>query len=265
MPETALDRPKMATAYIIDAVRTPVGRRGGALAAAHPADLGAHVLGALIARTAIDPNDVDDVVLGCVDTVGPQAGDIARTAWLAAGLPESVPGVTVDRQCGSSQQAAHFAAQAVLSGTAGLVVAGGVQNMSLIPIAKISRVMRLGVGRPVADRVVDMGEDVEGIEGGDQRGGFRQVAAQHLSGRLLAEAIGDLGEADPGRRGMHRGKHPVKTAVAEQRSGPVRVPVGFAKLDPGQDAQPRESAPGSGPGSRDSRPGQAAAGSARRR
>src|SRR5579859_6018582 len=125
----------MAGAYIIDAVRTPVGRRGGGLAAAHPADLGAHVIAALLARTGIDPAEVDDVVFGCVDTVGPQAGDIARTAWLAAGLPESVPGVTVDRQCGSSQQAVHFAAQAVLSGTADLVVAGGVQNMSMIGIA----------------------------------------------------------------------------------------------------------------------------------
>jgi acetyl-CoA C-acetyltransferase len=89
----------IADAYIIDAVRTPVGRRGGGLADAHPADLGAHVIAALLARTGIDPADVDDVVFGCVDTVGPQAGDIARTAWLAAGLPESVPGVTVDRQC----------------------------------------------------------------------------------------------------------------------------------------------------------------------
>jgi len=122
-------------AFIIDAVRTPVTRRGGGLAAAHPADLGAHVIKALLARTQADPGAVDDVVFGCVDTVGPQAGDIARTAWLAAGLPEAVPGVTVDRQCGSSQQAVHFAAQAVLSGTAEMVVAGGVQNMSMVPIA----------------------------------------------------------------------------------------------------------------------------------
>jgi acetyl-CoA C-acetyltransferase len=130
----------MATgAYIIDAVRTPVGRRGGGLAAAHPADLGAHVINALLARTNVDPSDVDDVIFGCVDTVGPQAGDIARTAWLAAGLPESVPGVTVDRQCGSSQQAIHFAAQAVLSGTADLVIAGGVQNMTMVPIAAAMR------------------------------------------------------------------------------------------------------------------------------
>ncbi len=125
----------MPEAFIIDAVRTPVGRRGGGLAAAHPADLGGYVIQALLARTQADPLAVDDVVFGCVDTVGPQAGDIARTAWLAAGLPEAVPGVTVDRQCGSSQQAVHFAAQAVLSGTADLVIAGGVQNMSMVPIA----------------------------------------------------------------------------------------------------------------------------------
>ncbi|MEV4316585.1 acetyl-CoA C-acetyltransferase [Actinocrispum sp. NPDC049592] len=125
----------MPEAYIIDAVRTPVGRRGGALAGAHPADLAAHVFKALFDRTAVDPIEVDDVILGCVDTIGPQAGDIARTAWLAAGFPEEVPGVTVDRQCGSSQQAVHFAAQAVMSGTADLIVAGGVQNMSQIPIS----------------------------------------------------------------------------------------------------------------------------------
>jgi acetyl-CoA C-acetyltransferase len=131
----------MPEAFIIDAVRTPVGRVrrggevGGGLAGAHPADLGAHVITALLARTRADPLAVDDVVLGCVDTVGPQPGNIARTGWLAAGLPEAVPGVTVDRQCGSSQQAVHFAAQAVLSGTADLVMAGGVQNMSMVPIA----------------------------------------------------------------------------------------------------------------------------------
>jgi acetyl-CoA C-acetyltransferase len=125
----------VAEAYIVDAVRTPVGRRGGGLAAAHPADLGAHVIASLLSRTGLDPLAVDDVVFGCVDSIGPQAGDIARTAWLAAGLPEEIPGVTVDRQCGSSQQAVHFAAQAVMSGTAHAVVAGGVQNMSQIPIA----------------------------------------------------------------------------------------------------------------------------------
>lgn len=125
----------MAEAYIIDTVRTPVGRRGGGLAGVHPADLGAHSLKALMDRTGIDPAAVEDVVFGCLDTIGGQAGDIARTCWLAAGLPEEVPGTTVDRQCGSSQQAVHFAAQGVLSGTQDLVVAGGVQNMSSIPIS----------------------------------------------------------------------------------------------------------------------------------
>jgi acetyl-CoA C-acetyltransferase len=124
----------MAEAYIIDAVRTPVGRRGGALSQVHPADLGAHSIRALVERTGIDPGAVDDVIFGNVDSIGPQAGDIARTCWLVAGLPEHVPGTTVDRQCGSAQQAVHFAAQGVMSGTADLVVAGGVQNMSQIPI-----------------------------------------------------------------------------------------------------------------------------------
>jgi acetyl-CoA C-acetyltransferase len=125
----------MAEAYIIDAVRTPVGKRGGGLSQVHPADLGAHVIKALMQRTGIDPGAVEDVVFGCCDTIGPQAGDVARTCWLAAGLPDHVPGVTIDRQCGSSQQSVHFAAQAVMSGTSDLVVAGGVQNMSQIPIS----------------------------------------------------------------------------------------------------------------------------------
>lgn len=136
----------MGQAFIVEAVRTPVGRRGGGLGAVHPADLGAHVLKALVARSGVDPAAVDDVVFGCLDTVGPQAGDIARTAWLAAGLPEEVPGVTVDRQCGSSQQAVHFAAQAVMSGTQDLVVAGGTQNMTMVPIAYASRQAALPLG-----------------------------------------------------------------------------------------------------------------------
>jgi acetyl-CoA C-acetyltransferase len=122
-------------AFIVDAVRTPVGRRGGSLSQVHPADLGAHVLKAIVERNDFDPSAVEDVVFGCLDAIGPQAGDIARTCWLAAGLPEAVPGTTVDRQCGSSQQAVHFAAQGVMSGTQDLVVAGGVQNMSMIPIS----------------------------------------------------------------------------------------------------------------------------------
>jgi acetyl-CoA C-acetyltransferase len=124
----------MAEAYIIDALRTPVGRRRGALSGVHPADLGAHVLQALVGRNDLDPLVVEDVYMGCLDAIGPQAGDIARTCWLAAGLPHEVPGTTIDRQCGSSQQALHFAAQAVMSGTNDVIIAGGVQNMSMIPI-----------------------------------------------------------------------------------------------------------------------------------
>jgi acetyl-CoA C-acetyltransferase len=124
----------MAEAFIVDALRTPVGKKGGALAKVHPADLGAHVLKALVERNRFDPLAVEDVIFGCLDQIGPQAGDIARTAWLAAGLPDEVPGTTIDRQCGSSQQAVHFAAQAVMSGTSDVVIAGGVQNMSAIPM-----------------------------------------------------------------------------------------------------------------------------------
>ena len=124
----------MPEAYIIDAVRTPVGRKKGSLAHVHPADLGAHPIKELVTRTGIDPSQVEDVVWGCTETIGGQAGDIGRTAWLVAGLPEEVPGVTVDRQCGSSQQAVHFAAQGVMSGTQDLVVAGGSQAMNRIPI-----------------------------------------------------------------------------------------------------------------------------------
>ncbi|WP_433504041.1 acetyl-CoA C-acetyltransferase [Pseudonocardia halophobica] len=124
----------MAEAFIVGAVRTPVGTRKGALAGVHPADLGAHVLRELVERTGVDPAAVEDVIMGCVSQTGAQAGDIARTAWLSAGLPQSVPGVTIDRQCGSSQQALHFAAQGVLSGTQDLVVAAGVEQMAMVPM-----------------------------------------------------------------------------------------------------------------------------------
>ncbi|WP_304116408.1 steroid 3-ketoacyl-CoA thiolase FadA6 [Mycolicibacterium bacteremicum] len=125
----------MAEAYVIDAVRTAVGKRNGSLAGVHPVDLGAAAWRGLFDRNDVDPGAVDDVIAGCVDAVGGQAGNIARLSWLAAGFPEEVPGVTVDRQCGSSQQAISFGAQAILSGTADLIVAGGMQNMSQIPIS----------------------------------------------------------------------------------------------------------------------------------
>ncbi|GAB3627873.1 acetyl-CoA acetyltransferase [Pandoraea terrae] len=125
----------MAQAYIVDALRSPTGKRRGALATMHGADLGAHVIKAIVERNGVPAEDYDDVIFGCVDTIGALAGDIARTAWLAAGMPMCVPGTTVDRQCGSSQQAIHFAAQAVMSGTQDVILAGGVQTMSSIPIS----------------------------------------------------------------------------------------------------------------------------------
>jgi acetyl-CoA C-acetyltransferase len=139
----------MADAYIVEAVRTPTGRKGGGLAQVHPADLGAFVLRALLERAQVEPALVDDVIFGCVDQVGAQSLNLARQAWLTAGLPESVPGTTLDRQCGSSQQAAHFAAQGVMSGTYDLVVAGGVENMTMVPIGASAFVgMQAGLGSP---------------------------------------------------------------------------------------------------------------------
>ncbi|HZI44728.1 MAG TPA: beta-ketoacyl synthase N-terminal-like domain-containing protein, partial [Ilumatobacter sp.] len=125
----------MRTAVIVDAVRTPLGKRNGRLREWHPVDLAAELLNAVRDRNDLDPAVVDDVVLGCVMQVGEQAANIARNAVLAAGWPDTVPGTTIDRQCGSSQQALHFAAQAVMSGTNDVIIAGGVQNMSMIPIA----------------------------------------------------------------------------------------------------------------------------------
>jgi acetyl-CoA C-acetyltransferase len=166
----------MPEAFIIDAVRTPIGKRGGGLSQVHPADLGAHVITALLERTGIDPGGVEDVIFGCVDAIGPQAGDIARTCWLAAGLPDHVPGTTIDRQCGSSQQAVHFAAQAVMSGTADVIVAGGVQNMSAIPISAAM----------LAGREYGFEDPFRGSEGWVKRYG-RQEVSQFTAAEMIAE------------------------------------------------------------------------------
>ena len=125
----------MAEAYVIEAVRTAVGKRNGSLAKVHPIDLGVAAFRGVFDRVDVDPAAIDDVVVGCLDTIGPQAGNIGRNTWLAAGYPEEVPGVTVDRQCGSSQQAISFGAQAIMAGTADFILAGGMQNMSAIPIS----------------------------------------------------------------------------------------------------------------------------------
>src|SRR5437868_15088431 len=124
----------MREAVIVDAVRTPMGRRGGKLKDWHPVDLMAHVLSALVKRNGIDAGLVEDVIVGCVIQVGEQSLNVGRNAALAAGFPESVPGTTVDRQCGSSQQALHFAAQGVIAGAYDVVIAAGVESMSRVPM-----------------------------------------------------------------------------------------------------------------------------------
>lgn len=169
----------MAEAYIIDALRTPTGRRRGGLAGLHPADLGGHALKALVERNQAPPDDYEDVMFGCVDAIGPLAGDIARTCWLAAGLPLHVPGVTIDRQCGSSQQAVHFAAQAVMSGTCDVVAAGGVQTMSQIPISAAM----------LAGQEYGFGDPFTGSPGWVERFGDGMVS-QFNSAEMIAEKWG---------------------------------------------------------------------------
>ncbi len=137
----------MAEAYIVDAVRTAGGRRGGALKDWHPADLGAQVLNALVERTGLDPAAIEDVIMGCVGQAGEQAFHVGRNAVLASRLPESVPAVTIDRQCGSSQQSIHFAAQAVMSGTQDVVIAAGVESMTRVPMGlPVTLPMSQGIG-----------------------------------------------------------------------------------------------------------------------
>jgi acetyl-CoA acetyltransferase family protein len=136
-------------AYIVSAVRTAGGKKKGSLSQWHPADLGAKVLDELVHQSGIDPELIDDVIFGCVDQVGAQSGNVARNAILASSLPESVPGTSVDRQCGSSQQAIHFAIQAVMSGTQDVVIGGGVEVMSMVPIgASITAGYEAGHGLP---------------------------------------------------------------------------------------------------------------------
>jgi len=166
----------MTEAYIVDAVRTPTGKKGGGLSQVHPADMGAHVIKEVLVRNDVDPMAVEDVVFGCVDTLGPQAGDIARTAWLAAGLPEAIPGTTIDRQCGSGQQAVSFAAMGIMSGLQDLVVAGGVQNMSMIPIG-----LALEAARPFGHE-----DPFSGSTGWVERYGTQEVS-QFRGAELIAE------------------------------------------------------------------------------
>ncbi|WP_405877050.1 thiolase family protein [Streptomyces sp. NBC_00005] len=182
----------------MEAVRTPVGKRGGSLADVHPGDLSAHILGQLVARTGIDPADVDDVIWGCVSQIGDQSGNIGRYAVLAAGWPDTVPATTVNRACGSSQQALDFAAQAVLSGQYDMVVAGGVEAMSRVPLGAA----RTG-GTPWSPSVLErydhftfnQGESAEKIA---HKWGFSRLQLDEFASRSheLAAAAQDSGAFD---------------------------------------------------------------------
>jgi acetyl-CoA C-acetyltransferase len=210
----------MPEAYIVDALRTPVGKRGGGLSQVHPADLGAHVLKTIVERNDLDPMVVEDVVFGCLDAIGPQAGDIARTCWLAAGLPEAIPGTTVDRQCGSSQQALHFAAQGVMSGTQDVVIAGGVQNMSMIPISSAMTVAeQFGFTDPFS-----------GSEGWVARYGTQEIS-QFRAAELIAEKW-DIAREDMERFALESHERALR-AIDEGRFEQEIVPFGDVTVDEG--------------------------------
>jgi len=210
----------MTEAYIVDAVRTPTGKRGGGLAEVHPADLGAHVIRAVVERNALDPMAVNDVVFGCVDNVGPQAGDIARTAWLAAGLPEAIPGTTGDRQCGSGQQAVSFAAMGVMAGLQDLVVAGGVQNMSMIPIATA-----LEAARPLGHD-----DPFSGSTGWVDRYGTQEVS-QFRGAELIAEKW-DISRDEMEAFALTSHERAI-TAIDEGRFQPEVAPLAGVEHDEG--------------------------------
>jgi len=161
----------MPTAVIVDAVRTPLGRRNGTLKGIHPVDLASHTLKALVERTGIDPGLIEDVIMGCVMQVGEQGLNVGRNAALAAGFPESVVGTTIDRQCGSSQQAAHFAAQGVMAGAYDVVIAAGVENMTRVPM-----------GASVIPNSYPFGPEMQGR--------YPNLVGQGISAELISEKWG---------------------------------------------------------------------------
>ena len=210
----------MSEAYIVDAIRTPTGKKGGGLSQVHPADLGAHVIAEVLERNDVDPMAVDDVVMGCLDNLGPQAGDIARTAWLAAGLPEAVPGTTVDRQCGSGQQAVSFAAMGVMSGVQDLVVAGGMQNMSMIPIG-----LALEAAKPFGHD-----DPFTGSTGWVDRYGTQEVS-QFRGAEMIAEKW-DLSREDMEAFAFESHERAIR-AIDEGRFDPEVSPLAGVEADEG--------------------------------
>jgi acetyl-CoA C-acetyltransferase len=208
----------MTEAYIVEAVRTPVGRKKGGLAGVHAADLGALALKALVERSGIDPGAVDDVVFGALDTIGPLAGDVARTCWLVAGFPDHVPGTTVDRQCGSSQQALHFAAQGVMSGTQDLVIAGGVQTMNQIPISAAM----------IAGRAYGFDDPFRSSPGWPARYGEQEVS-QFRSAEMIAEHW-NISRREMEEFALESNRRAIE-AIDSGRFDPEIVPVGEVRRD----------------------------------
>jgi acetyl-CoA acyltransferase len=204
----------MRDAVVVGAVRTPIGRRKGGLSGVHPVDLGAHVLSALAERTGVDPGDVDDVYFGCVSQVGEQSWNVGRNVVLAAGWPDTVPGTTIDRQCGSSQQALHFAAAAVIAGQADLVVAGGVESMTRVPMGST---FANGPGVPFGPKLLARYGNVEFNQG--------------VSAEIVAERWGlSRGDLDAFSLASH------EKAAAAQDAGAFDaeiVPVGDVTADEG--------------------------------
>lgn len=207
----------MTQAYIIQALRTPVGKRNGNLADWHPADLAARILNALVERSDLDPAAIDDVIVGCVSQVGEQSFHIGRNAVLASRLPDSVPAVSIDRQCGSSQQALHFAAQAVMSGAQDIVVAAGVESMSRVPMGSPTRLAEeAGLGGPWSARI----RERYGVDGFSQFTGARMLSERYGLNRDALDAYAlrsHLRAAGATRQGAFRDE----IVVVEGRNGPM--------------------------------------------
>ena len=194
-------------AVVVEAVRTPLGKRGGKLKDWHPVDLLAETLGELVARTGIDPSSIDDVICGCVSQIGEQSLNVGRNAWLAAGLPEEVPATTVDRQCGSSQQAAHFAAQGVLSGAYDLAVACGVESMTRVPMGSSAQFQ----GFPFSERLMSR------YDGG--------LVPQGISAEIIAERWGITREESDrfGARSHQRAGQAAADGAFKEEIMPVKI------------------------------------------
>jgi acetyl-CoA C-acetyltransferase len=240
-------------AYIIDAIRTPTGRRRGGLAHVHAADLGGFILRQIVGRNAIPADEYDDVVFGAIDSIGPLAGNVARTCWLAAGLPLTVPGVTVDRMCGSSQQAVHFAAQAVMSGTQDVVIAGGVQTMSQIPIGTaMAAAAPLGMPDPFSGSLGWVarfgGQPVSQFHGASliaEKWGFSRedmevYALESHNRALRAQAEGRFDREIVPLEGVQRDETPRATSLAKMAS--LEPLPGFPRLTAGIASQTCDAA-----------------------